>query len=108
MSVAELNLRAASRGAAQTEIVGPVNRETIPALERRLQGMHDACITLDLRAADYLDSDGIRWLQRLQTELTDRHVELRLRVREGSPADRTLKLLKLETSFQIERPGTAA
>jgi anti-anti-sigma regulatory factor len=109
MAVQELNLQpAAPSEMAQAEILGPLNRDTIPALQQRLEGVHDSCITLDLRAADYQDSDGIRWLQQLQAQLTDRHVELRLRVQEGSRADRTLKLLRLDTCFVIERPSSHA
>jgi anti-anti-sigma regulatory factor len=109
MAVIELNVRAApDAGVTRAEISGPLNRETVPLLEERLEGIHDTCVTLDLAAADYLDSDGVRWLQRLQAQLTARRVELRLRVPEGSAPDRTIKLLKLDASFVIERPARAA
>jgi anti-anti-sigma regulatory factor len=87
-------------------ILGPVNRETVSVFQQRLDAaLNDAffMLTLDLGAADYLDSDGIRWLQRLQAELHSRDIELRLAVREGSRSERTLQLLQLERAFSLDR-----
>lgn len=101
----------ADGGITRASVRGPLNRETIPDLQQRLEGVaRDTCLTLalDLNGADYLDSDGVRWLQRLQSDLSSRHIELRLLVEEGSRADRVLKLLQLDHSFTIERPALAA
>jgi anti-anti-sigma factor len=86
-------------------VLGPLNRETAPLLQRRLEAAapEAACLCLDLGAADYLDSDGIRWLQRLQTDLHARGLTLRLAIREGSRVERTLTLLQLTGAFEIDR-----
>lgn len=86
-------------------IIGPINQQTILGFQQRLEGvLCDRCftLTLDLGAAEYLDSDGIRWLQRLQARLQDTHGELRLAVRQGSRIERTLLLLQLDRTFPID------
>ena len=98
-------------GITRAEVRGPLNRETVPVIQQRLDGVDpNSCLTLalDLGGADYLDSDGVRWLQNLQRDLTARHIELRLLVQEGSRADRVLKLLQLDSSFTIDRPPYGA
>jgi anti-anti-sigma factor len=90
---------------ACARVIGPINQQTILGFQQRLEGvLRDRCftLTLDLGAAEYLDSDGIRWLQQLQTTLNAGDGELRLAVREGSRIDRTLRLLQLDRVFQIE------
>jgi anti-anti-sigma regulatory factor len=90
---------------AYARVLGPVNRETAGFFEQRLEGvLRDPCITLalDLGAADYVDSDGIRWLQRLQPDLAAREIRFRLAVREGSRIERTLNLLQLDRTLSIE------
>ena len=87
-------------------LTGPVAAESVPAFEQRLgSATASGCagLVLDLGAADFLDSDGTRWLQRLQSELEARGIELRLALREGSREERTLKLLRLDGAFVIER-----
>ena len=106
----DLRLRA-DGGITSAEVHGPLNRDTVSGLQQRLDGVaRESCLTLalDLNGADYLDSDGVRWLQQLQSDLTNRHIELRLLVEEGTRADRVLKLLQLDRSFIIERPVLAA
>jgi len=91
---------------AQVRLAGPLNIETIPFFQQRLEGViSEGCNTLalDLGGTVYLDSDGIRWLQRLSEQLSQRGVELRLSVREGSRAARTLDLLRLDGLFSISR-----
>jgi len=86
-------------------LIGPINRQTILGFQQRLEGvLRDRCftLTLDLGAAEYLDSDGIRWLQRVQTALNAGDGELRLAIRQGSRIDRTLRLLQLDRVFRIE------
>ncbi|MFN3653343.1 MAG: STAS domain-containing protein [Armatimonadota bacterium] len=90
---------------AFARLVGAVNRETIPHFEERVArllrgGCRSLC--LDLGPADYVDSDGIRWLMRLQARLAARGIGLRLAVREGCRAERTLRLVQLEGAFDIE------
>jgi anti-anti-sigma factor len=92
-------------------IQGPVNRETVAALQQLVESVSSegaAGLTLDLRSADYIDSDGIRWLQQLREALHARNAALRLTVRDGSRIDRTLHLLQLEMCFPIERKPAEA
>jgi anti-anti-sigma factor len=91
---------------AHFRVTGPLNLETIPTFERVLQReLRGTCgaLRLDLVTTDYVDSDGVRWLQQLQKTLADRGVQLRLLVREKSRVDRTFRLLQLESAFLIER-----
>lgn len=53
-------------------------------------------VFLDLRRADYVDSDGVRALLKLHGELAARSAEVRLVVAPGSRIARTLSLLKLQ------------
>ena len=77
---------------------GPVNGETAPSIEARLapELSGGGALVLDLTGADYLDSDGVRWLQELAGDLAERRAGLCVVVAEGSPAQRVLRLLRLE------------
>lgn len=98
--------------AAHVRLAGPINRDTAPAFQALLHEALDGeptVLSLDLGAAEYLDSDGVRWLQRLQEELSARGVTLRLALREGCRAERTLQLVRLDSAFPIDRyPAEAA
>jgi len=92
-------------GVAHARVNVPVNRETCPLLDERLErllgnGAH--ALVADLGPAEYLDSDGVRWLQRLQARLEERRIELRLAVREGSRVERTVRLLQMARTFAID------
>ena len=87
-------------------VAGPVGGEPLGRLEeqvRSLLGTPCRRFILDLTGADYLDSDGIRWLQGLQGELQASGAELGLTIRSGSRVDRTLSLLRLDVTFAITR-----
>lgn len=86
-------------------IAGPINRLTIPGLQQRLDGVlrdRGISLRLDLGAAEYLDSDGIRWLQRLQAVLQSAGGELHLAVQHESRIHRTLCLLQLDRILGID------
>jgi anti-anti-sigma factor len=90
----------------QIRVAGPLNSDTCPQLQQQVDAvLAETCsmLALDLDATEYVDSDGIRWLQGLQAELSDRDVELRMAVRDGSRVDRTLRLVQLDRTFPIER-----
>jgi anti-anti-sigma factor len=92
-------------GSVCARVVGPINRLTIPNLQQQVEGVlrdRGACLTIDLGGAEYLDSDGIRWLQQVDALVSAGNGELRLAVREGSRIDRTLRLLQLEKVFQVD------
>jgi anti-anti-sigma factor len=101
----QTDTRTARGGAVATaRVTGPLNRETAAHFDQRLRilaGPTTGAVALDLTRADYVDSDGIRWLQRLQSDLAARRIELRLLVSPGSPPQRTLKLLQLDRVFPI-------
>lgn len=85
-------------------VTGPVDRETFPIFQQRLEGVtREQCSTLalDLGAAEYLDSEGVRWMQRLRADLSDRGIELHLLFPEGSRIERVLMLLGLAGAFTI-------
>jgi len=80
--------------AAHARLYGPLNLDTAPCFEAQLErSLRRLCssLSLDLGAAEYVDSDGIRWLQRLQGNLAERGIDLSLAVREGSHAERTFR-----------------
>jgi anti-anti-sigma factor len=92
--------------AVHARLLGPLNQQTAPQVERQLDAaLAEPCaaVTLDLGAADYVDSDGVRWIQRYHGDLAPRALELRIAVREGSRVERTLKLLKLDSALRIDR-----
>jgi len=97
--------RPRATGVVTLSITGPLNREAGARYEHRLRslvGPGTGVLLLDLTRAEYVDSDGVRWLQGLQGDLAARRVELRLLVRPGSPPQRTLRLLQLERVFAIQ------
>lgn len=90
-------------------LLGAVNRESAPLYRRRLETYTEQgcrAVALDLGEADYIDSDGVRWLTQFHDELSEREISLVLAVREGSRIERTLKLLRLDTVLVIQRYPT--
>jgi len=89
----------------QARVSGPVDGETFQALQARLESVlfdHCRTLVLDLGPAEYVDSDGVRGLQRYQQELARRQVAMRLALRTGSRAARTFHLLQLVEAFTID------
>lgn len=100
-----IEIRGRAGSVTTAAVAGPLNRETAALCEQRLRplmGSGIGVLALDLTRTDYVDSDGVRWLQRLQGDLAARRIELRLLVRPGSRPQRTLKLLQLERVFPIQ------
>jgi anti-anti-sigma factor len=56
-------------------------------------------LVLDLRGADYIDSDGVRALLKLRADLELTHGELRLVLHPAGPVERTLNVLNLLGTF---------
>lgn len=91
------------------QCAAPLTRQTIPDLESRLGEVlarpgrpSDGRLVLDLTHAEYVDSDGVRWLQSLRDRLRAERAELRLRLASTGPIVRTFDLLQLRNSFDIE------
>jgi anti-anti-sigma factor len=57
-------------------------------------------VVLDLRGADYIDSDGVRLLLQLRSDVELCRGELRLVLRPRGPVERTLSVLELLGSFR--------
>jgi anti-anti-sigma regulatory factor len=95
-------------GTLCARIVGPVNREAARAFQQHLDfviGEGRFALLIDLGNADFLDSDGVRWLQQLQSAALAAENEVRLAVRTGSRIDRAVTLLQLDQVFPIDRYG---
>jgi len=89
----------------RARILGPLDQGALTALQARLEALvrdHCASLTLDLVETDYVDSDAVRWLQRVDTALSQRSGMLRLVLQPGSRVERTLKLLQLDRVFLID------
>jgi anti-anti-sigma factor len=65
-------------------------------------------LVLDLRQVDFVDGQGVKALLQLREELLARRVPLRLVVAGESRVERTLRLLRFESLFEIhDSPSTA-
>lgn len=62
-------------------------------------------ITLDLGEADYVDSDGFRWLERLRSSIAGSEGTLELSVRKGSRVERAVRLLQLDSQMRVSHSG---
>lgn len=58
-------------------------------------------VVVDLREAQYVDSSGIRALMQLQKDLDAAQGDLRLVISPGGRVERVIKLLQLQSHFQI-------
>lgn len=99
-----LDIRTAETGSlALARINGPLDLATTPHFLNRLQPLFSPHrrVVLDLRGVDYIDSDGVRALLRVQQDLEIGSGGIRLVVRPGSRVARTLSLLRLEQRFEI-------
>jgi anti-anti-sigma regulatory factor len=82
-----------------------LNEETVTQLETEAKSAVDAgctAIALDLTSAEYVDSDGIRWLRRLRQTLPDGAPALRLCFCPSSGVERTLRLALEGEDFAFE------
>jgi anti-anti-sigma factor len=65
-------------------------------------------LVLDLRQVDFVDSQGVKALLRLREEVIARRVPLRLVIAGESRVERTLRLLRFETLFEIHHSPSDA
>jgi anti-anti-sigma factor len=65
-------------------------------------------LVLDLRQVEFVDSQGVKALLRLRDEVLARRVPLRLVIAGESRVERTLRLLRFETLFEIHRSPSEA
>ena len=82
----------------------PLNEETVSRLESeaRIAVETGHVVTIDLTSAEYVDSDGIRWLRRLRQALPDGAPAPRLRFSPSSGVERTLRLALEGEDFAFE------
>lgn len=97
-------LRAATSGRMLlARVHGPLGMDTVPEFLERLlplcEGMRR--VVLDLRTADYLDSQGVRALLLLQERLRAAGGELRLVCLPASTVSRVIRLLQLHEVFPL-------
>ena len=90
----------------QARVYGPVNRDAVPVIGQRLEeSLASGCtaVALDLGAAEFIDSDGVRWLQQFHEQHASRGVQLSVAVRAGSRVERTLDILKVDREIPLNR-----
>ena len=99
-----MEIRTAEAGRlALARVTGPLDLTTTPQLLNRLQPLlaPRRRMVLDLRDVDFIDSNGVRALLRVQQNLEKGSGGIRLVVRPGSRVARTLSLLRLDQQFEI-------
>lgn len=84
-------------------VEGPLDMVNTPGFLGRLQPLARAAhrLVLDLRRAQYVDSDGMRALLLLHREFEANQAELRLVVTPGSRVERVMQLLRLREHFHV-------
>lgn len=82
-------------------VTEPLDLGGAERLEEKVQRLSQncRCVVLDLTGAEFLDSDGVRTLLRLDRQLQSTRRELRLVLKPGSAVDRIFRLLHLEQCF---------
>jgi anti-anti-sigma factor len=65
-------------------------------------------LVLDLRQVDFVDSQGVKALLALREELLARRVPLRLVLSGESRVERTLRMLRFESLFEIHTSPSEA
>lgn len=95
---------------ALARVTGAFDAERAPQFLARLLPLIARCsrLVVDMRRVDYLDSDGVRALLRLQDAVATRRTDLRLVLLPGSRPSRTLRLLQLDTQFAVFATAQAA
>lgn len=83
-------------------VTEPLDQGGAERLEEKVQRLSQncRCVVLDLSAAEFLDSDGVRTLLRLDRQLQSARRELRLVLQPGSAVDRIFRLLHLDQCFR--------
>jgi anti-anti-sigma factor len=89
---------------------GPLNGAAAAALVAQIRALSAACRSLivDLRRVDYVDSQGAKALLALRDAVSEAGGRLRLVIAEGSPVERTLRLLRFDGLFPIFRRAADA
>jgi len=83
-------------------VTEPLDQGGAERLEEKVQRLSQncRCVVLDLTGAEFLDSDGVRTLLRLDRQLQSTRRELRLVLQPGSAVDRIFRLLHLDQCFR--------
>lgn len=79
-------------------VTEPLDLGGADRLEEKVQRLSQncRCVVLDLTGAEFLDSDGVRALLRLDRQLQSGRRELRIVLKSGSAVDRVFRLLRLD------------
>lgn len=90
---------------------GPLAATSVPQFFGQVAELiHRGCrsLVLDLRQVDFVDSQGVKALLVLREELLARRVPLRLVLSGESKVERTLRLLRFESLFEIHQSPSDA
>lgn len=93
-----------SPGEIVLQVCGDANGGLLPVLEQTLPALEDGgcrCLTLDMSAVTFLDSEGLRALAAAARELEWRDCELRLR-RPSVQVQRVLELSGMDRVLHME------
>ena len=85
---------------------GPLDSSALEEARRRVESVvSPGCeaLIIDLAQTEYIDSQGVRFLEELQRDLRQRRTRLTLSVTRGSRVDRTLRLLHADEVLEITR-----
>ena|SRR5437588_1868186 len=92
-------------------VSGPLDVAAIGPFRQQIQRLLDGgcrALILDLSRVQFVDSQGIRALLLLRDEAEKRCAWLRMVIPQGSPVERTLRLLRFESLFTIFGSASAA
>jgi anti-anti-sigma factor len=92
-------------------VSGPLDMAAIGPFRRQIRRLLDSgcrALILDLSRVQFVDSQGVRALLLLRDEVEKRCAWLRMVVPQGSPVDRTLRLLRFDSLFTIFGSASAA
>jgi anti-anti-sigma factor len=90
-------------GNVLVHVVGPLDVEHARPFQEKVGTLlrTSGTVILSFLRTDYIDSEGVRSLLALQRSAEAAHTDLRLVLRPGSRAERTLLLLRLQGHFHI-------
>src|SRR5262245_60565535 len=92
-------------------VSGPLDMAAMGPLRQQVQGLLDngcRALILDLSGVQFVDSQGVRALLQLRETVEKRCAWLRVVAPQGSPAERTLRLLRFESLFAVFGSAAAA
>lgn len=88
---------------------GELSAATLAGLESLFsRSLTSRLVVLDLSGVSFADSEGLRWLLRLDASLRARRQDLRVLVRQGSSLQRALSLTGYDRLVDLHHSGRSA